>query len=567
MPTDQHSTSSQSESNSLKRYVQSLQRLATTVTISSTFISTVFTTTNGTAEEVQNQKEDLTALLIPDIACDDPVWCSIPMPKKSHFRLSAPKDPIRWRKAQVAAANGDHVLLKRIRQHFPNALNFLDGDIKFTHYHHLVDHFVDKKNDLFPFVLTPPTEDEKIKKMKKKNISASGLMMTGDYSIEMPATYLADKMGRAPIIQMGYTRFERFPEEPYFKGSRLEDKNVLRTRLFDIWEKGRKQAGLKPLTVHNRDSPENKQPFLRTPIVFMSNLNENWGMFSMVVPNRTIDWVNCCTESHLYMTNRILDDDQVIAFFTNQHFNISHRKLISTPRGLSLQEHNMRLYIWDLMYTIPDKPSKLKSALVYTASSNWGYRPILKECILSKLNRSTSYDMANTTTNKKERLIEFDSYDKSLKGRVNEPKYYLKLINSRMTIAIPGLGYDTYRLWESLTLGLVPVLERGIGLDKTVWKLPVLLVDDFADVNEALLRSAYVEALYQVEEFEFERLTQSWWYHLILETSVRKSSSYLFEKFPPESEEPNFVRPAVPFNCWNTKSCGPGTKRIPKVSC
>jgi hypothetical protein len=29
-------------------------------------------------------------------------------------------------------------------------------------------------------------------------------------------------------------------------------------------------------------------------------------------------------------------------------------------------------------------------------------------------------------------------------------------------------GYVFLRIWEALTLGTIPVLEKGIGLDKTV---------------------------------------------------------------------------------------------------
>ncbi|KAJ1443038.1 hypothetical protein B484DRAFT_31845 [Ochromonadaceae sp. CCMP2298] len=31
-----------------------------------------------------------------------------------------------------------------------------------------------------------------------------------------------------------------------------------------------------------------------------------------------------------------------------------------------------------------------------------------------------------------------------------------------------GLGYDSFRLWETMTLGTVAVLEKGTGLDKSV---------------------------------------------------------------------------------------------------
>jgi hypothetical protein len=122
-----------------------------------------------------------------------------------------------------------------------------------------------------------------------------------------------------------------------------------------------------------------------------------------------------------------------------------------------------------------------------------------------------------------------------------------------------------------MTVGSIPVLEKGIGLDKPLWKLPALLVDDFDFVTPELLRQAYVEALYRVEEFEFERLTQSFWFDFIMNVSKAQTSSsslkMILNKFPIESEDSTFARPFEKFNCHKTKSCGRGTKRIPASFC
>eukprot|EP00600_Ochromonadales_sp_CCMP1393_P015640 CAMPEP_0175025730 /NCGR_PEP_ID=MMETSP0005-20121125/17309_1 /TAXON_ID=420556 /ORGANISM="Ochromonas sp., Strain CCMP1393" /LENGTH=151 /DNA_ID=CAMNT_0016284675 /DNA_START=106 /DNA_END=561 /DNA_ORIENTATION=+ len=145
-------------------------------------------------------------------------------------------------------------------------------------------------------------------------------------------------------------------------------------------------------------------------------------------------------------------------------------------------------------------------------------------------------------------------------------QYYSTIASSYTSICLPGLGYDSFRLWETLTLGTVAVLEKGVGLDKTTWRLPALLVDDFDDVTPALLRQAYVEALYRVNEFEFERLTQSFWYSFIMNVSAEASIDAVYHKFPPESYDATFTRPRVPYQCALGKdfTCGPGTKRIPK---
>ena len=44
-------------------------------------------------------------------------------------------------------------------------------------------------------------------------------------------------------------------------------------------------------------------------------------------------------------------------------------------------------------------------------------------------------------------------------------------------------------------------------------------MDDFADLTPTLIRTAYAEALYHADEWEYRRLTQQWWERLIYEVS------------------------------------------------
>ena len=106
-------------------------------------------------------------------------------------------------------------------------------------------------------------------------------------------------------------------------------------------------------------------------------------------------------------------------------------------------------------------------------------------------------------------------------------------------------------------MGAVGVAERGVGLDRTYWRLPVLLVDDFYDITPELLRSAYVEAVYRRKEFEFERLRQSYWYSVIYNVSVTGHAGPMLDKFPMEAEKRGFIRPFEPFYCGrNFENCG-----------
>ena len=60
-----------------------------------------------------------------------------------------------------------------------------------------------------------------------------------------------------------------------------------------------------------------------------------------------------------------------------------------------------------------------------------------------------------------------------------------------------------------LNLGTIPVIEKSVGFDRTTYRLPVLLVEDFALITTEMLRDAYVEAIYQSDHFEYHRLTQT----------------------------------------------------------
>jgi hypothetical protein len=95
-------------------------------------------------------------------------------------------------------------------------------------------------------------------------------------------------------------------------------------------------------------------------------------------------------------------------------------------------------------------------------------------------------------------------------------------------------------------------------------------VEDFDEVTPELLRAAYVEALYRANagQFEFERLTQSFWWAFVMNVSTSMSQDAIHAKFPPESEDLGFARPLVPYSCGEDMgSCGPGTKRTPRTSC
>ena len=96
---------------------------------------------------------------------------------------------------------------------------------------------------------------------------------------------------------------------------------------------------------------------------------------------------------------------------------------------------------------------------------------------------------------------------------------YRRLIGSYAVLQQPGLGYDCFRIWETLLAGSMPVMEKRTGLDRSLYRLPALLLDDFADVTPTVIRQAYVEALYRIDDWDFTRITEKHWVTILNEVS------------------------------------------------
>jgi hypothetical protein len=72
---------------------------------------------------------------------------------------------------------------------------------------------------------------------------------------------------------------------------------------------------------------------------------------------------------------------------------------------------------------------------------------------------------------------------------------YLRVLAShRYAVCPPGNGVDTHRMWESIYLGVVPVVQRSIFTEAFA-KLPMLLVDDWNQVTEEWLEAHVVSSL------------------------------------------------------------------------
>ena len=209
---------------------------------------------------------------------------------------------------------------------------------------------------------------------------------------------------------------------------------------------------------------DNAPPFIAIPTV-----DENWGFLSSHFLNRTTGYQMTLAlhkpsnripkNGQLHEVRSFLDHPKLLMLVTNQHSNITHPKVISLPIGflgksadelwpLARLAAKGHVSLFDLSLT--------KSSLLLSAASDWGPRPYILQCVQSHMEGDTMHVLSS-----------------KLNAKVSRRQYSLHLLSSAAVLCLPGLGYDSYRVFEALLAGAMPVLERSIGLDRSWHKLPV----------------------------------------------------------------------------------------------
>lgn len=91
---------------------------------------------------------------------------------------------------------------------------------------------------------------------------------------------------------------------------------------------------------------------------------------------------------------------------------------------------------------------------------------------------------------------------------------YLRTVKaSKFTLCPRGNGDDTHRLWESIYLGTIPIIEK-LKTHDICNDLPVLFVDNWGDLNEEYLNDKYSEMINK--KYNMEKLKISYWENFIL---------------------------------------------------
>tara|TARA_B100000900_G_scaffold413094_1_gene436275 strand:+ start:941 stop:1978 length:1038 start_codon:yes stop_codon:yes gene_type:complete len=115
-----------------------------------------------------------------------------------------------------------------------------------------------------------------------------------------------------------------------------------------------------------------------------------------------------------------------------------------------------------------------------------------------------------TNTNEKKRLKLLNFFRNKSWASFDNPNldlhiYKQKLESHKFVLCPPGNGIDTHRMWETLYLDSIPVVEKNIS-SKEYSNLPIIYYENIEDVNIDYLNKQCEELI-----FESEMLSVEWW--------------------------------------------------------
>ena len=109
-------------------------------------------------------------------------------------------------------------------------------------------------------------------------------------------------------------------------------------------------------------------------------------------------------------------------------------------------------------------------------------------------------------------FVEVDHMGVFLQYSLSREVFFKNLSASKFSICPRGNGLDTFRIWDSLYVGTIPIVVREAPFHDQWADLPILFLDryeDFRDLNREQLEDVY--AAMQGTLFDYSKLTAAHW--------------------------------------------------------
>lgn len=201
--------------------------------------------------------------------------------------------------------------------------------------------------------------------------------------------------------------------------------------------------------------------------------------------------------------------DYVDIFFNTSNLLPSQQfKLITHNSDHSINYHhldyinNPNLQVWFAQNVDYEHP-KLIPIPIGIANQEWPHGDIslLQKAVDQNYDKQqTMYANFNIATNPKQRRYCLKYIPSQfIENNVDFYTYLKHTAQAYFSICPLGNGIDSHRIWESLYLKTIPVVENlyNIRKLKKIWKLPIILIDDWQHLNSLQLNKNTYDSIIQ----------------------------------------------------------------------
>jgi hypothetical protein len=204
--------------------------------------------------------------------------------------------------------------------------------------------------------------------------------------------------------------------------------------------------------------------------------------------------------------NTVYTNPYFVHWFSINKTIPNDEKTTSIPYGLDYHTLTRRNYFGEEMQDFETQNTKLQNIVdsqvhfskrihkIYanfhlhiTDTRNGGWRSKLKDIIPSNIIYFEAGDLPRTSSWKKTSEYSF-------------------------VVSPPGNGHDCIRTFEALCLGCIVIMKKSF-LDIIYEDLPILLVDEYTDINEELLERTIEE--FSEKQFNYSKLYMDYWVKLV----------------------------------------------------
>lgn len=216
-------------------------------------------------------------------------------------------------------------------------------------------------------------------------------------------------------------------------------------------------------------------------------------------------------EFHKEEASRISSDGQVVfiktdlieAFFIYVLPTIQYKiKIVTHNSALGIDNRYLELLNhpkilkWYAQNANIDHP-KLQSIPLGLSNRRWGHGNIgeLEEINQEDIHRDALvYMNFDINTNKGKRAEVYNLFRNQdyvfYADRKSFKEYLRDLKSSKYSLSPPGAGIDCHRIWESVSVGTIPIVERCHNIS-FYEDMPIMIVDDWNSINRKLLEEKY----------------------------------------------------------------------------